>query len=100
MTNDSKQIILRELQTIPGIGKSISEDLWQLGLRSVRQLKDKDPEKLYRKSCERQGAPIDRCLLYVYRCAVYYASHNRHAPQLLLWWNWSDENMKRKNRRG
>ena len=86
----TKQDILTELQTIPGVGKSIAVDLWELGIRSVAQLKGKNPEKLYYKRCEQQGVQIDRCLLYVFRCAVYYASHARQKPELLKWWNWKD----------
>jgi hypothetical protein len=78
------------LQAIPGIGKSIAEDLWHLGIRKVTDLRGKDPERLYRKRCVQQGAPIDRCLLYAFRCAVYYASHKNHDPELLKWWNWKD----------
>jgi hypothetical protein len=33
---------------------------------------------------------IDPCVLYVFRCAVYYASHEVHDPDLLKWWNWKD----------
>jgi hypothetical protein len=29
-------------------------------------------------------------VLYVFRCAVYYASHEVHDPELLKWWNWKD----------
>lgn len=86
----SKQIVLKELQEIPGVGKSIAEDLWEMGFRSVRELKHKSPERMYEKRCEQQGTQIDRCLLYVFRCAVYYASHAKHNPELLKWWNWKD----------
>jgi hypothetical protein len=27
---------------------------------------------------------------YVFRCAVYFASHEVHDPSLLQWWNWKD----------
>jgi len=84
----TKTKFFKELQTIPGVGKSISLDLWYLGIRSVRALKNKNPEVLYRKYCILVGQPVDRCLLYVFRCAVYYASHENHDPALLLWWNW------------
>ncbi len=87
---NAKQSTFRELRTIPGIGKNIARDLWNLGIRSVRDLKGKSPERLYRKLCHQQGMPIDRCMLYVFRCAVYYASHKRHQPRLLLWWNWKN----------
>ena len=42
----AKQYSLRELRTIPGVGKSIAHDLWELGVRKVSDLKCKDPEKL------------------------------------------------------
>jgi hypothetical protein len=88
--NIDREKALQELCTIPGVGKSISLDLWNLGIRSVRALKNKSPETLYRKHCALIGQPVDRCLLYVFRCAVYYASHKQHNPKLLLWWNWKD----------
>ena len=81
---------LQELRTIPGVGISISLDLWNLNIHSLGALKNKDPELLYQEHCILAGQPVDRCLLYVFRCAVYYASHKRHNPELLLWWNWKD----------
>jgi hypothetical protein len=90
MKTDSRTETLRELQVIPGVGPSIAEDLYELGIRRVAELKGKDPERLYSRRCTQVGMRIDRCLLYVFRCAVYYASHNRHNPDLLKWWNWKD----------
>lgn len=78
------------LQVIPGVGKSIANDLNRLGIKKVSCLKGQDPEKLYAKFCAMEGRPVDRCLLYVFRCAVYYASHDKHDPELLKWWNWKD----------
>ena len=82
-----------DVQTIPGVGKEISEDLQRLGIRSVENLKNKNPEKLYQKLCKLEGKHVDRCMLYVFRCAVYYASHTKHNLRLLKWWKWSDANM-------
>ena len=90
MTEATKQATLKEFQHIPGVGKSISQDLWNLGLRSVQELKDQDPEELYLKICTYQGTQVDRCMLYVFRCAVYYASNEQHDSELLKWWNWKD----------
>jgi len=90
MSKGSRQQATRQLQVIPGVGKSIAEDLWLLGIRRVADLKGKDPEKLYIKRCAQVGMQIDRCLLYVFRCAVYYASTQRHEPELLKWWNWKN----------
>jgi hypothetical protein len=85
-----KKDVLKELQTIPGIGKSISEDLYDIGIRSISDLKDKDPQLLYDASNSLVGAIQDPCLLYTFRCAVYFASHKKHDPELLKWWNWKN----------
>ena len=75
------------LTAIPGVGKSISKDLEKIGIRSVEDLKGKNPEKLYILSNNQVGKIQDRCLLYVFRCAVYYAEGGRDSEKL-KWWNW------------
>ena len=79
-----------ELQTIPGVGKSTADDLRLIGIRRVQDLRNKDPEKLYAKLCRRVKKPVDRCMLYVLRCAVYFAMHKNPDPEKLRWWNWKD----------
>jgi hypothetical protein len=32
-----------------------------------------------------------RCVLYVFRCAVYFATEKVHDEELLKWWNWQDK---------
>jgi hypothetical protein len=92
----NKEKIKKELTQIPGVGKSISEDLWNIGVRSISDLKGQDPEELYKRSNAHAGIQQDRCLLYVFRCAVYYAETEApwRAPELLKWWNWKDEKLK------
>jgi hypothetical protein len=79
-----------ELERIPGVGPSIARDLRAIGITSVDQLQGKDPEQLYEKLCRFKASPVDRCMLYVLRCAVYYASSEDPDPRLLQWWNWKD----------
>ncbi|MBI4237031.1 MAG: helix-hairpin-helix domain-containing protein [Deltaproteobacteria bacterium] len=81
---------LKDLRTIPGVGPSIAQDLWEIGIRTVADLRGKDPERLYAQSNTHAGVQQDRCLLYVFRCAVYYAEHTRHDPEKLKWWTWKD----------
>lgn len=90
MTFD-KTPVLKELQKIPGIGKSLSEDLYMLGMRKVSDLKERDPQKLYDELNSLTGKVQDRCVLYVFRCAVYFATEREHDPELLKWWNWKDK---------
>ncbi len=86
----TKSEVLRNLREIPGVGKSIAEDLWQLNIRSVNGLRKKNPERMYEQMCKIQKTRIDPCLLYVFRCAVYYASTKNPNPELLQWWKWKD----------
>lgn len=85
------------LTSIPGVGKSIAGDLIELGINRVSDLKNRDPQELYDLLCTKKGHQ-DRCLLYVFRCAIYFASNTNHKPELLKWWNWKD-NTEPKRRR-
>jgi hypothetical protein len=87
---DKRARALRELQTIPGVGPSLAGDLFGLGITSVAKLKRKNPERLYNRLEKQVGIHVDRCVLYVFRCAVYYAESSKPDPQLLKWWNWKD----------
>jgi|SRR3989338_10139381 len=88
--NKNKREVLKEFEGIPGVGKRISRGLWDLGLRAAKDLKSKNPEELYERLCKLRRAKVDRCMLYVLRCAHYYASKRKHEKRLLKWWNWKD----------
>ena len=83
-TEASKKKQLKELMQIPGVGKSIANDLINIGITKVSQLKNRNPEVLYNKSNIQAGVVQDRCLLYVFKCAVYYASNQKHDPEKFL----------------
>lgn len=80
-----------DLLKIPGVGKQIKQDLIELGYTNVESLKNQDPEMIYEKLNQQQGCVVDRCMLYVIRCAVYYASNEKHDKEKLKWWNWKDQ---------
>lgn len=88
----TKEQSIKELMQIPSIGKSIANDLWNIGIRSVTDLKEIEPEVLYDLSNRYAGAIQDRCLLYSFRCAVYYVgtAEDERDPEKLKWWNWKD----------
>ena len=88
-----KRSAIKNLKRIPGIGDKLADELWKLGIHSVSELKNRDPEALYRLICTRKGEHVDRCVLYVFRCAVYYASNEQHDRELLKWWNWKDDSL-------
>jgi hypothetical protein len=80
----------QELQTIPGVGTSIARDLIDLGYTRISDLKGADPESMYQRLCALRSHHIDRCVLYVFRCAAYFANSKTLEPELLKWWNWKD----------
>jgi len=86
----TKKHAVNDLTIIPGVGKSIATDLLKIGINSVSELKGKNPEKLYDLSNAYAGTIQDKCLLYVFRCAVYYANtpQEEQEPEKLKWWNW------------
>ena len=79
-----------ELTSLPGVGLSIAADLRELGINQTSDLIGKDPEKLYKDFCDLKGMPIDRCVLYTFRCAVYVASEKNPKSELMQWWKWKD----------
>jgi hypothetical protein len=89
MTRDES---IKNLRIIPGVGPATAADLVNIGIRKVSDLRGRNPERLYERSNRNAGTVQDRCLLYVFRCAVYYAStpRSRQDPRKLLWWNWKD----------
>jgi len=86
------------LQIIPGIGKNIEQDLINIGITDIEALKGQDPEELYEKDCKYKGLQEDKCQLYVFRLAVYFAENKIHEPEKLKWWYWKDKEYKSKSR--
>ena len=89
----SKQEAIRNLTIIPGVGKSLATDLWNIGINSVEELKGQNPDYLFDLSNNFAGIIQDRCVLYVFKCAVYYADtpKEEHEAEKLKWWNWKDK---------
>jgi len=79
------------LTTIPGIGKRGAFHLNNIGIFCVEDLTDANAEDLYLKDTLFKGYQDDRCLLYQYRCAVYYANNKDIATEKSKWWNYKDE---------
>ncbi|MHB1034069.1 MAG: helix-hairpin-helix domain-containing protein [Pirellulales bacterium] len=87
------------LEEIPGVGPKLARVLHDLGVRCVDDLKGQDPETLYDRLTALRGRPVDRCVLYVFRCAVYYAQDGRE-PRRLKWWHWKDSAGSGESHRG
>lgn len=90
MEQKNKDAIKSDLKIIPGIGKRIEQHLMNIGIHTVQDLRGRDPEELYLQDCLFKGFQEDRCILYVFRLAVYYAEHTVHEPEKLKWWYWKE----------
>lgn len=86
-----KPVAAGDLTQIPGIGPNIKRHLSNIGIETIEDLRGRDPEELYQRDGLVKGTLDDRCLLYVYRLAVYYADHQIHQPEKLKWWYWKDK---------
>ncbi len=79
------------LEEIPGVGCRIAAVMEALGVRQVSDLRGQDPEDLYLRECLMKGYREDRCALYVWRAAVYYAENEQRDSEKLKWWYWKDK---------
>lgn len=82
-----------ELTTLPGVGPSIAADLRHVGVHSLRDLADADPDQLFERLCDLTGHEQDPCILYTFRCAVYAARTPEPDESLLKWWNWKERRL-------
>lgn len=80
-----------DLQRIPGIGKKMEQHLIKAGFPDIASLKGHNPEDIYHRDCIEQGMQVDRCVLYCYRLAVYFANNDGQLPPgKKNWWDWKD----------
>jgi hypothetical protein len=82
-----------ELTTLPGVGPAIAADLRHLGIHSIRELAESNPEQLFQRLQKITGHEQEPCLLYTFRCATYAARTLEPQPDLLKWWNWKDRRL-------
>lgn len=83
--SNEKERILKEFQQIPYVGPATARDLWRLGFRNIKGLSGREPDELYAALEKLEGKHVDRCVLYVFRCAFLLCfAHFRMQISLLL----------------
>jgi Pathogenicity locus len=85
----------RRIKDLVSVGPAMVRDFEMLGIRSLRQLARRNPEKLYEKLCEVSGQAQDICCLDVFRAAVAQARNPRLALKQAQWWYWSRQRKAR-----
>ena len=74
----------------------MAADFRLLGFAAPADLVGQDPQQLYDRLCAISGQQQDRCVLYVFRCAVWVAENpNSPCTELRNWWAWKDRELVR-----
>lgn len=79
----------RRLRDLVSVGPAIENDFHLLGIRTVAELAQKDPERLYSRLCKVTGQKQDPCVLDTFRAAVAQARDPFLPHQQCQWWYWS-----------
>jgi hypothetical protein len=76
MTEQEKKAIIEEFMRVPGMTSTAAESLYGYGIRSVQELKGKNPLSLYEDMSKRHDIPPDQCtmLLNALRLATHFSS--------------------------
>lgn len=82
--NIDKQAAIKELQTLRNIGMLTAEKLYSIGIKTVKQMRQSDPKKLYKKLKEENGGKLDKCVLYQFQGAI----------SDILWWECKELNRR------
>ena len=93
--SENTKLSKNDLKNIPGVGKNMEQHFFNIGIFTIDDLIGKNPEELFLKDCSVKGFQDDRCVLYVFRLAVYYANNSVREPEKLKWWNWQDEKINK-----
>jgi Pathogenicity locus len=84
----------RKLSDLISVGPAMLRDFAILGVRSVSQLAQRNPERLYQSLCQVAPEHQDICCLDVFRAAVAQARDPQLPVEQCQWWYWS-RNRKR-----
>lgn len=88
--SQKKTLSSNPLLELPNVGTATAEDLNNIGIYRIEDMKGKDPEKLYAKLEKYEGVHVDRCMLYVLRSLVYVAETGERNPKKVAWWHFKD----------
>jgi hypothetical protein len=79
----------RRLQDLISVGPAMLRDFEMLRIRSISQLAQQDPRKMYEKLCRLTGQRIDVCCLDTFQAAVAQARDPLLPAEKCQWWYWS-----------
>ena len=79
----------RQLGDLISVGPAMLRDFEMLGIRSVVQLAEQDPRRMYERLGRKRGQRQDPCVLDTFCAAVAQAQNPRLPAEQCEWWYWS-----------
>lgn len=79
----------RQLGDLISVGPAMLRDFEMLGIRSVEQLAEQDPRRMYERLGLKSGRRQDPCVLDTFCAAVAQARNPRLPAEQCEWWYWS-----------
>ena len=79
----------RQLGDLISVGPAMLRDFEMLGIRSVVQLAEQDPRRMYERLGRKRGQRQDPCVLDTFCAAVAQAQNPRLPAEQCAWWYWS-----------
>jgi hypothetical protein len=83
----------RQLKDLDGIGKAALKDFDLLGIKTVDELRRKNPARLYEQLASISG-PQDICVYDVFCCAIAQSKNPKLPKEQRSWWYWSRKRKK------
>ncbi len=83
-------LALGQFQSLGSVGPSLSQDLWDLGFRTIADLKGANPVEMYERFSRTAGQRADPCVEDVFRCAVAQARDPELPDEMRQWWMWKE----------
>lgn len=79
----------RKFRDLISVGPAIEKDFVLIGIKDVKDLATRDPDKLYLQLCRKTQTRQDPCVLDVFRAAVAQARDPNLPAEQCVWWYWS-----------
>jgi hypothetical protein len=95
LTSEREQAVAR-LQEIPNVGPKMAAVLIKLGVRSLGDAADRDPDGMYHELCAIDAKRHDPCVRDIFAAVVSHADGGPARP----WWEFTPERKAREQARG
>jgi len=83
-----------ELFTLKNVGPATYNDLCKLGITSIRELAQANPDELYKRIQQITQSKHDPCVWDVFAAIIHEAKTGEKTP----WWEWTKIRKERQNK--